>query len=40
MKLITTKMTITDQMNIFFKKCFDFELDLKKGGSTRIKKKI
>ena len=37
---ITTEMTITDQMNKFFKNCFDFELDLKKDGSTRIKTAI
>ena len=30
-------MTITDQMNKFLKNCFDFELDLRKDGRTRIK---
>ena len=34
---ITTEMTITDQMNKFLKNCFDFELDLRKDGRTRIK---
>ena len=37
---ITTEMTITDQMNKFLKNCFDFELDLKNSGSTRIKTAI
>ena len=33
-------MTITDQMNKFLKNCFDFELDLRKDGRTRIKTAI
>ena len=30
-------VTITDQMNKFFKNCFDLILDLKKPGRTKIK---
>ena len=33
-------MTIIDQMNKFLKNCFDFELDTRNDGSTRIKTAI
>ena len=33
-------MTIIDQMNKFLKNCFDFELDIRNDGSTRIKTAI
>ena len=32
--------TITDQMNKFFKNCFDFEFNLRKPGRIRIKTAI
>ena len=33
-------MTITDQINKFLKNCFEFELELKKAGRTKIKTAI
>ena len=32
--------TIIDQINKFFKNCFDFELEMTKPGRTRIKTAI
>jgi len=37
---IIRQLTIIDQINKFFKKIFDFELLVKKLGSTRIKTAI
>tara|TARA_B100001564_G_scaffold160437_1_gene134922 strand:- start:18 stop:206 length:189 start_codon:yes stop_codon:yes gene_type:complete len=38
--IITIDTTITDQMNKFFKNCFDLMLDLKKLGRTKTKTAI
>ena len=40
MEIIIMKTTIIDQMNKFLINLFDFELDLKNSGSTRIKTAI
>ena len=40
MEIITIKMIIIDQMNKFLINLFDFELDLKNSGSTRIRTAI
>ena len=40
MEIIIMKTTIIDQMNKFLINLFDFELDLKNSGSTRIRTAI
>ena len=37
---IITDATITDQINKFLKNCVDFEFNLKKFGSTKIRTAI